>query len=218
MSEGDAWRQMDHDRQKYWYNAVTGVSQWHAPEARPGAAAPDLVATFAAILGKSQRARPAQPAARAAAAAGAQPAESDDSVILVSETHVVTTTGTWVRVDRYGRVPVRPYWRNTSTGEAQANKPLGAHAKLRAAPATGFTSRAQQRASRSRGVVKWYDGSRKFGFIVPDDGSEDIFFHERDIPPECDGDLVPGTALEYAVIGHRGNDRPKALNIELLDG
>ena len=58
---------------------------------------------------------------------------------------------------------------------------------------------------------------RKFGFIIPDDDTEDIFFHERDIPKECNMNIVPGVALEYSVIGHQGNDRPKALNLVLLN-
>lgn len=41
------------------------------------------------------------------------------------------------------------------------------------------------RRERAREQVKWFNISKGFGFIVPDDGSEEIFVHQ--IALHCEG-------------------------------
>ena len=35
----------------------------------------------------------------------------------------------------------------------------------------------------STGTIKWFNDSKGFGFITPDDGSGDLFLHFRDLAP-----------------------------------
>lgn len=39
----------------------------------------------------------------------------------------------------------------------------------------------EEEANMATGKVKWFDGKKGFGFIVPEDGSPDIFVHYSSI-------------------------------------
>ena len=48
-----------------------------------------------------------------------------------------------------------------------------------------------------RGTVKWFSEQKGFGFIVPDDGSEELFIHHSNISGDGFKTLSDGQAVEY---------------------
>jgi cold shock protein len=47
------------------------------------------------------------------------------------------------------------------------------------------------------GTVKWFNDSKGFGFIAPDEGGKDLFVHYSNIAGEGFKTLVEGAKVEY---------------------
>ena len=67
----------------------------------------------------------------------------------------------------------------------------------------GRTGRRRQRSGGSKpetikGAVKWFDETKGFGFITPDDGSKDCFVHRSAI--ENGRSLPEGSRVEFRVV------------------
>jgi len=55
----------------------------------------------------------------------------------------------------------------------------------------------------SNGTVKFFNNSKGFGFITPDDGSKDVFVHKNGLTDE----ITEGDKVSYDV-----EESPKGLN------
>lgn len=63
----------------------------------------------------------------------------------------------------------------------------------------------------STGTVKWFNERKGFGFIVPDEGGNEIFFHHSEI--QADGaSLNEGQKVEYES-GQGEKGRPCAVKV-----
>jgi CspA family cold shock protein len=61
------------------------------------------------------------------------------------------------------------------------------------------------------GTVKWFNESKGYGFIAPDDGSKDLFAHFREIKGEGFKTLAENARVEFNVT--QGPKGPQASNI-----
>ncbi len=65
------------------------------------------------------------------------------------------------------------------------------------------------------GKVKWYSGNRGFGFIIPDNGGNDVYVHETALAAADLRDLVDKAPVKYNLKKHRG--KMIAIDIELIE-
>jgi CspA family cold shock protein len=54
------------------------------------------------------------------------------------------------------------------------------------------------------GTVKWFNATKGFGFIQPDDGTQDAFVHISAVERASLGELRDGERIRYQLV--RGND------------
>lgn len=76
------------------------------------------------------------------------------------------------------------------------------------APRTFGTQDTHAGKPRTRGVVKWFNDQKGFGFITPEHGGEDVFVHYRGIRDSSKGGyrtLSEGARVEYVVVPGRDN-------------
>ncbi|CAH2409176.1 putative cold shock protein y4cH [Mesorhizobium prunaredense] len=52
----------------------------------------------------------------------------------------------------------------------------------------------------STGTVKWFNATKGFGFIQPDDGSADVFVHISAVERAGMRDIVEGQKLGYEMV------------------
>lgn len=68
--------------------------------------------------------------------------------------------------------------------------------------------------SIQKGTVKWFNPKKGFGFIIPSDGSEDVFVHQTSIQKEGFRSLTSGERVEFDVIMSEENTgRRKAVQV-----
>ena len=65
-----------------------------------------------------------------------------------------------------------------------------------------------------RGIVKWYNATKGFGFIQPDDGSKDVFVHVSAVERAGLRDLNEGQKITYELVADRRSGKMAADNLK----
>jgi CspA family cold shock protein len=65
-----------------------------------------------------------------------------------------------------------------------------------------------------QGTVKWFNDSKGYGFITPEDGSSDLFVHHSDVQMEGFKTLAEGQQVEFEVT--QGQKGPRAANVRTV--
>jgi CspA family cold shock protein len=84
------------------------------------------------------------------------------------------------------------------------------------APLAGYHSRTTGKAliMRITGTVKFFNGSKGFGFITPDDGSKDVFVHASALERAGIGSLNEGDKVTFALEDDRRGRGKQAGQVE----
>ena len=61
------------------------------------------------------------------------------------------------------------------------------------------------------GTVKWFNVKKGYGFIIPEDGGDELFIHHSNITAEGFRSLEEGQKVEYET--GEGRKGPEAVNV-----
>jgi CspA family cold shock protein len=67
----------------------------------------------------------------------------------------------------------------------------------------------------ANGTVKWFNTTKRYGFIEPDDGSKDIFVHLTAVKNSGLDELKDNQKVSYDL--ESKDNKTSAVNIQLLD-
>jgi cold shock protein len=93
------------------------------------------------------------------------------------------------------------------------NSYLDHHARMRR-PVSRRTQVEKGSQTMATGTVKWFNDSKGFGFITPDDGGKDLFAHHTSIQMDGYKSLKEGQKVSFEV--KDGQKGPAAANIKPL--
>ena len=65
------------------------------------------------------------------------------------------------------------------------------------------------------GTVKWFNSTKGYGFITPDDGSNDVFVHISAVEQAGLDGLNENQRIQYEIVNSKGKN--SAADLKLLD-
>jgi len=68
----------------------------------------------------------------------------------------------------------------------------------------------------ARGTVKWFNATKGFGFIQPDDGGKDAFVHISAVERAGLSNLAEGQKVEFELVSDRRSGKLSADNLKAV--
>ncbi|ORE93201.1 cold-shock protein [Acuticoccus sediminis] len=66
------------------------------------------------------------------------------------------------------------------------------------------------------GSVKWFNSTKGYGFIAPDEGGQDVFVHISAVERAGMRDLAEGQKVSYEIEVDRRRNKSSAVNLRAL--
>jgi CspA family cold shock protein len=76
----------------------------------------------------------------------------------------------------------------------------------------GFNTKTE--AGMATGTVKWFNTTKGYGFIQPQDGTKDVFVHISAVERSELGTLVEGQTVAYEIERDRRSGKESAVNLK----
>ena len=71
-------------------------------------------------------------------------------------------------------------------------------------------------SEREKGTVKWFNGEKGYGFIAPEDGSDDIFVHYTSIIADGYRTLKENQKVEYMIVEGKNGKGTQAQDVKII--
>jgi CspA family cold shock protein len=68
----------------------------------------------------------------------------------------------------------------------------------------------------STGTVKWFNETKGYGFIQPDDGGKDVFVHISAVERAGLRNLIEGQKISYEIENDRRTGKQSASNLQAV--
>jgi cold shock protein len=68
----------------------------------------------------------------------------------------------------------------------------------------------------TQGTVKWFNSQKGYGFIQPDDGSQDVFVHISAVERAGMSSLNDGQKVSFDVVANRKTGKSSAENLRAV--